>query len=99
MLATIGYGPSAVIPASTSMFRVPSHHLRKTSGDLPVRRALISSTGGRIVIVSVHTTVSRRVVIHDGILRHDPPKPADGVADILRNGASPLAERVNRTSL
>ena len=81
------------------MFRVPSHHLRKTSGDLPVRRALISSSGGWIVIVSVDTTVRRRVLIHDGILRHDPPKPADGFPDILRGGASSLTEGVNRTSI
>ena len=40
------------------------------------------------MIVSVDTTVRRRVLIHDGILRHDPPKPADGFPDILRGGAS-----------
>ncbi len=43
--------------------------------------------------------VTRRVVIHDGILRHDPSKPADYISNISGVRARSLTEGVERLSI
>ena len=51
------------------------------------------------MIVSVAATVTRRVVIHDGILRHVPSRLADCIPNIIGARASSLTQRVKHPSI
>ena len=61
---------------------------------LPVSRVLISLSSGLVVIIAVTPAVTRRVVIHDGILSHDKSERADSISNILGVRRRSLAERI-----
>lgn len=51
------------------------------------------------MVVGVTAAVTRCVAIHDGLLRHDPSKPADCIPNLFGGRATSLAKGVNHLSI